>query len=89
MPGNGQSAWAPWMSLLKDGTVKATDKILIFNTGAAQKYPHSVNELLPYIDIRTTRELGRHPGREGSDSERASKPSVRPNETLKRRYPCG
>ncbi|MFT5030591.1 MAG: threonine synthase [Candidatus Binatia bacterium] len=38
-------------ALLKDGTVKATDKILIFNTGAAQKYPHSVNEILSYIDI--------------------------------------
>jgi threonine synthase len=39
-------------ALLKDGTVKATDKILIFNTGAAQKYPHSVNEILSYIDIK-------------------------------------
>lgn len=38
-------------ALLKEGTIKPSDKILIFNTGAAQKYPHSVNEMLPYVDI--------------------------------------
>jgi len=37
--------------LLKDGTIKPNDKILIFNTGAQQKYPHSVNEMLPYVDL--------------------------------------
>jgi threonine synthase len=37
--------------LLKRGTIKATDKILIFNTGASQKYPEAVNEKLPSIDI--------------------------------------
>jgi threonine synthase len=38
--------------LFKKGTIKATDRILIFNTGASQKYPEAVNEKLPTIDIR-------------------------------------
>ncbi len=37
--------------LLRDGTIKPNEKILIFNTGAQQKYPHSVNEKLPHIDL--------------------------------------
>lgn len=37
--------------LLKRGTLKKTDKILIFNTGASQKYPEAVNEKLERIDI--------------------------------------
>lgn len=37
--------------LLKKGTIKATDRILIFNTGAAQKYPEAVKEELPRVDI--------------------------------------
>ncbi|MBA4149822.1 MAG: threonine synthase [Verrucomicrobia bacterium] len=37
--------------LLGKGTIKPTDKILIFNTGAAQKYPEAVQENLPRIDI--------------------------------------
>jgi threonine synthase len=37
--------------LLKRGTLKPTDKILIFNTGASQKYPEAVNEKLQSIDI--------------------------------------
>ena len=37
--------------LLKRGTIKSTDKILIFNTGASQKYPEAVQEQLPRIDI--------------------------------------
>jgi len=37
--------------LLKEGTVKPDEKILIFNTGAQQKYPHSVNERLPCVDL--------------------------------------
>jgi threonine synthase len=37
--------------LLKRGTIKPTDRILIFNTGASQKYPEAVNEQLARIDI--------------------------------------
>jgi threonine synthase len=38
-------------ALLKNGTIKKNDRILIFNTGAAQKYPEAVREQLPRIDI--------------------------------------
>jgi len=37
--------------LLKRRTIKKDDRILVFNTGAAQKYPEAVNEQLPLIDI--------------------------------------
>ncbi len=37
--------------LLKRGTIKPTDRILVFNTGAAQKYPEAVNEQLGRVDI--------------------------------------
>ena len=37
--------------LLKRGTIKNEDRILIFNTGAAQKYPEAINEKLSRIDI--------------------------------------
>lgn len=37
--------------LLQRGTLKPTDRILIFNTGASQKYPEAVNEELQRIDI--------------------------------------
>jgi threonine synthase len=37
--------------LLKKGTIKPTDRILIFNTGASQKYPEAVNEELARVDI--------------------------------------
>jgi threonine synthase len=37
--------------LLKRGTIKPTDRILIFNTGASQKYPEAVHEQLPHLDI--------------------------------------
>ncbi len=37
--------------LLRKGVIKPTDKILVFNTGAAQKYPEAVQETLPKIDI--------------------------------------
>jgi threonine synthase len=37
--------------LLKRRTIKKDDRILIFNTGAAQKYPEAINEQLPLIDI--------------------------------------
>jgi threonine synthase len=36
--------------LLKRGTIKTTDRIVIFNTGAAQKYPEAVEEKLPLLD---------------------------------------
>ena len=37
--------------LLKQGTIKRDERIVIFNTGASQKYPEAVNEQLPRIDI--------------------------------------
>src|SRR5687767_12932559 len=37
--------------LLKRGAIHPTDRILIFNTGAAQKYPEAIAEQLPRIDI--------------------------------------
>ena len=37
--------------LLSRGVIAATDRILIFNTGASQKYPEAVQERLPRIDI--------------------------------------
>ena len=37
--------------LLKRGTLKPEDRILIFNTGASQKYPEAVQERLARIDI--------------------------------------
>ena len=37
--------------LLQNGTIKKSDRILVFNTGAAQKYPEAVREQLPRIDI--------------------------------------
>jgi threonine synthase len=36
--------------LLKNGTIKKSDRIVIFNTGAAQKYPESVQEKLERLD---------------------------------------
>lgn len=38
-------------ALLKQGAIKPTDRILVFNTGAAQKYPESIQEDLPKLDI--------------------------------------
>ncbi|MBM3838795.1 MAG: threonine synthase [Verrucomicrobia bacterium] len=37
--------------LLKRGAIKPNEQILIFNTGAAQKYPEAVREDLPRLDI--------------------------------------
>lgn len=37
--------------LLQRGTIKPDDRVVIFNTGAAQKYPEAVREELPRIDI--------------------------------------
>jgi threonine synthase len=36
--------------LLKEGKIKPTERIVIFNTGAAQKYPEAVREQLPRVD---------------------------------------
>jgi threonine synthase len=37
--------------LLKNGTIKPDARILIFNTGAAQKYPEAIGENLTRLDI--------------------------------------
>jgi threonine synthase len=37
--------------LLKRGTIKASDRVVVFNTGAAQKYPEAITERLPLIDL--------------------------------------
>ena len=37
--------------LVKRKTIKPSDRILIFNTGASQKYPEAVNEQLQQIDV--------------------------------------
>ena len=36
--------------LLAEGKVKPTERIVVFNTGAAQKYPEAVREQLPRVD---------------------------------------
>lgn len=38
--------------LLARGTIRPSDRIVLFNTGAAQKYPEAIKEELPRIDIR-------------------------------------
>jgi threonine synthase len=38
-------------SLLARGDVRPDERIVVFNTGAAQKYPEAVDEILPLIDI--------------------------------------
>jgi threonine synthase len=45
--------------LLKNGTIKKSDRILIFNTGAAQKYPESVQEKLDRVDCTKPIEWGK------------------------------
>ncbi len=37
--------------LLARGAVRPDERIVVFNTGAAQKYPEAVGEVLPLIDI--------------------------------------
>lgn len=39
-------------SLLACGAVRPEERIVVFNTGAAQKYPEAVSEELPLIDIK-------------------------------------
>jgi threonine synthase len=38
--------------LLARGEVKTHERIVVFNTGAAQKYPEAVHEDIPLLDIR-------------------------------------
>ena len=38
-------------TLLRQGKIKSTDRVLIFNTGAAQKYPEAIHQTLPRLDI--------------------------------------
>ena len=38
--------------LLARGDIKPHEKIVVFNTGAAQKYPEAVHEVIPMLDIR-------------------------------------
>ena len=37
--------------LVKRGTIRSRDRVVIFNTGAAQKYPEAIAEQLPRIDV--------------------------------------
>ena len=37
--------------LLKRGAIRPEERILVFNTGAAQKYPEAIRENLPRLDI--------------------------------------
>jgi threonine synthase len=37
--------------LLSSGAIKPNERIVVFNTGAAQKYPEAVHEEVPLIDI--------------------------------------
>jgi len=45
--------------LLKNGTIKKSDRVLVFNTGAAQKYPEAVNEKLTRVDCTKPIEWGK------------------------------
>lgn len=38
-------------ALLKRGTIQPSDHVVIFNTGAAQKYPEAITERIPRLDI--------------------------------------
>jgi threonine synthase len=44
--------------LMGEGKVKPTDRVLIFNTGAAQKYPESVTVEVPRIDLNAPVDWG-------------------------------
>ena len=37
--------------LMGQGKIKSNERVLVFNTGAAQKYPESVDVELPRIDM--------------------------------------
>ena len=38
--------------LLANGGIEPHERIVVFNTGAAQKYPEAVHEVIPLLDIR-------------------------------------
>jgi threonine synthase len=38
--------------LLARGDIKPRERIVVFNTGAVQKYPEAVHEEIPLLDIR-------------------------------------
>jgi len=38
--------------LLRDGTINPADRVVVFNTGAQQKYPEAIRESIPHLDIR-------------------------------------
>jgi threonine synthase len=38
--------------LRSSGDIRADERVVLFNTGAAQKYPEAVHETIPVIDIR-------------------------------------
>jgi threonine synthase len=44
--------FAALKTLLARGDVSTDDRIVVFNTGAAQKYPEAVHEQIPLLDIR-------------------------------------
>jgi threonine synthase len=37
--------------LVKRGAIQRDERIVLFNTGAAQKYPETISEHLPRIDV--------------------------------------
>ena len=37
--------------LIGQGKIKSKDRVLVFNTGAAQKYPESVSTEVPMLDL--------------------------------------
>jgi threonine synthase len=39
-------------TLRAEGWVKEGDEVVLFNTGAAQKYPEAVHEQIPLLDIQ-------------------------------------
>ncbi|HEY6169822.1 MAG TPA: threonine synthase [Verrucomicrobiae bacterium] len=45
--------------LLQEGAIKKSDRIVVFNTGAAQKYPEAVNEKLARVDCTKPIEWGK------------------------------
>jgi threonine synthase len=45
--------------LLAGGHIKPRERIVVFNTGAAQKYPEAVHEQIPLLDIRRPIEWSR------------------------------
>jgi threonine synthase len=38
--------------LLARGEIHAHERIVVFNTGAAQKYPEAIHEMIPLLDVQ-------------------------------------